>query len=115
METEDPQDDVAELEERLEGLTQSLERSRKVLMAARIAAFAGGIWLVASFAGLLGFEPVGALVAGAAVLVGIVLLGSTRTTARQTAAEIADVERLRAELIDRMELRTVADGSDRGH
>jgi hypothetical protein len=50
-----------------------------------------------------------------AVLVGIVLLGSTRTTARQTAAEIADVERLRAELIDGMELRTVADGSHREH
>ena len=110
METED-QGEIAELEERLEALAQSLERSRKVLMAARIAVFAGGTWLVASFAGLLGFEPVGALVAGAAVLGGIVLLGSTRTTVRQTAAEIAEVERLRAELIDGMELRTIADGS----
>ena len=60
--------------------------------------------------GLLGSNQVVALGSIAAMLGGIVSLGSNFSTLQQTTAAIGAAEALRADLIGRLDLRVVADG-----
>jgi hypothetical protein len=107
MEDRDPRDEIADLEERLARLAESLERSRKIMLAARLSMTIGGIWMLAALVGLLGFDPAVTIVAAAAIIGGIVLFGSTTTTVKQTSAAMKEAEALRTELIGKIELRTV--------
>jgi hypothetical protein len=59
--------------------------------------------------GLLGSNQVAALGSIAAVLGGIVSLGSNASTLRQTMAAISEAEALRSDLIGRIDLRVVGD------
>jgi len=57
------------------------------------------------------FDPSIMGVAGAAVLAGIVVVGSNRSTAKEVPSELTAVEAKRATLIGHLELRTVPDRS----
>lgn len=101
--------DIAQLEERIEALRQSIERCRKLSVAAKIAVAAGGALLVLSFLPWLSLGASGFFGGIAAMLGGAVLAGSNATTWTQTEAALAETERLRAQFIGSIGLRLVGD------
>jgi hypothetical protein len=107
VEDRDPHDEIADLEERIEELAVSLQRCRKIILVSRISIIIGAILLFASIFHVLGFDPVTMILAVTAILAGIVVFGSTTTTAKQTSASMKEAEALRTELICNLELRTV--------
>lgn len=100
-------DDIARIEQRIEELQLAIEHCRKLSLTAKVAIAAGGLWIVLTLAGLVSFVPWLAIGALAAVIGGTVLLGSNSTTWTQTENALKASEALRAELIDRMDLRVV--------
>jgi hypothetical protein len=97
------------LETEIEELTQVIERCRKIILISKIAVAAGGMWLLALTIGLIRFDPVAMIGAIAMVIGGTVVFGSNTTTAKQTAAAVRTIEALRAELINKIDLRIVTE------
>jgi hypothetical protein len=77
------------LEDRIAALTDALERCRKISVAAKILASAGATFLAAMLLGLAPSMPSTTIAAMAAVLGGIVLLGSNASTWEQTEGALA--------------------------
>ncbi len=109
-EEDDPTDEITQIEARLEALAESAERCRKIIMVSKAAIAAGGILLLVMLLGLFGSGPAAALGSIAAILGGIVSLGSNTSTLQQTMAAISAAEAHRSELIGRIDLRLVTDG-----
>jgi hypothetical protein len=97
---------IARRESQLEQLADELERCRKISVFSKLVMAGGAIWLGA---GLFGFVYLGSATLGAiaAILGGIVLNGSNRSTMQQLQATIDATESQRTELIGTIELRTV--------
>jgi hypothetical protein len=109
MDEDDPSDEISRIEVRLEELAEVAERCRKIILVSK-AAIAGGVAsLLVMMLGLLGSNQVAAIGSIAAVLGGIVSLGSNVSTLRQTTAAISAAELLRSDLIGRIDLRLVGD------
>jgi len=100
---------IALLEERIETLTASIERCRKISYAAKIAIAGGAAWFALFLLWIVPFGPTAFVAAVSAVLGGCVLLGSNATTWEQTETERAAAEAMRADLIGSIELRLVGD------
>lgn len=111
----DVRDEIARLEERIEALAVSIERCRKVSLAARIAILVGGAWLALTLLGLVTFTPALFFGAIAAAIGGVVLLGSNATTWNETDAALKQAEAARMALIGSIELTVVDDGVKRLH
>lgn len=108
--TEDaPTDEIAEIEARIEELSESAERCRKFILASKAAIAAGAVLLLGTILGLVGADQVAALGSIAVLLGGIVLLGSNVSTLRQIEGVISAAERRRSDLISRIGLRVVGD------
>ena len=109
MDEDNPIDEISRIEARLEELAEVSERCRKIILVSR-AAIAGGVaLLLVMMLGPSGFGPVAAIGSIAAVLGGIVSLGSNVSTLQQTMAAVSDAEALRSDLISRIDLRVVGD------
>ena len=104
-------EDIDRLEARIEALTASLERCRKISLAAKIAVAAGMAWFALVLLWIVSFSAAAFVAALSAVLGGLVLLGSNATTGQQTAADLQAAEAERAQLIGSIDLRLV--GEDR--
>jgi hypothetical protein len=100
MESTDLSDDVARLERRIEDLASAADRSRRLALIARVSVAAAGLWLVAGTFRLVPLEATGLVLAIGVVLGGIVLAGSSRSTAEELDAAIRKAEAERARLID---------------
>ena len=111
MDDNDFRDEIAQLEARSEALAESVERCRKISLAAKLTIAAGAAWIVLGLLGLVAFFPETVIGALAAIIGGTVLLGSNATTWTQTDAALHDAEAMRADLIGRLELPVV--GEDR--
>jgi hypothetical protein len=109
MDDDDFRNEIAQLEARSEALTESIERCRKISLAAKLTIAAGAIWIVLVLLGVIAFSPGTIIAAMAAVLGGIVLLGSNATTWTQTDAALHEAEAMRADLIGRIDMRVVGD------
>ena len=106
---DDPTDEISLIEERLEELAEVSERCRKIILVSK-AIIAGGLaLLLVVMLGLFGSDQAAALGSIAAVLGGIVSLGSNVSTLRQTTDAISAAEALRSNLIGRIDLRMVGD------
>ena len=108
---EDLRGEIAKLEERIERLSEQLERCRKVAYAAKGAITVGAVLMVAQLLGLIGAEVFWLLVAAILLLGGIVLAGSNSRTASEIEAGIAEAERMRVELIGEIDLTLVPERS----
>jgi len=109
MTEDDPTDEISEIEARIEELAEIAERCRKIILASK-AAIAGGVaLLLIMMLGLFGPNQVAALGSIAAVLGGIVSLGSNVSTLRQTEAAVSAAELRRSDLIGTIDLRVVGD------
>jgi uncharacterized protein involved in response to NO len=102
-------DDIARIEERIEALRDSVVRCRKVSLAARLMIGAGAVWLALTVLALVPLLPAVSLAAIAGVIGGVVLAGSNATTLGQTEAQLQASEAMRAQWIDRREMRLVGD------
>lgn len=100
---------IAQLEARIEALTLSIERCRKISMGSKLAIAGGAIWFLLMLVLIVPFNPTGFVAALSAVLGGIVLLGSNATTWEQTDADLHAAEAMRADLIGSIELRMVGE------
>ena len=109
MPEDDPTDDISLIEERLEELAEVSERCRKIILFSKAAIAGGAALLLVMILGLFGSSQVAALGSIAAVLGGIVSLGSNVSTLRQTTDAISAAEMLRSDLIGRIDLRVVGD------
>jgi hypothetical protein len=109
MAEDDPIDEISMVEARLEQLAEVAERCRKIILASKAAIAGGGVLLLVTMLGLLGPNQAIALGSIAAILGGIVSLGSNFSTLQQTTAAISAAEALRSDLISRLDLRVVAD------
>ena len=108
---DDPTDDIALIEERLEELAEVSERCRKIILFSKAAIAGGAALLLVMILGLFGSSQVAALGSIAAVLGGIVSLGSNVSTLRQTTDAIGAAEALRSDLIGRIDLRVVGEST----
>lgn len=115
MEREPTGEDIALIEARIEHLGEVIERCRKISLASKLAISAGALWAAATLLWLVPFFPGAMIGALAAVIGGIVLLGSNATTWAQTEASLRESETKRAELIGRLDLRVVDDGAPTLH
>ena len=102
---DDTTDDIALIEERLERLAEVAERCRKIILVSKAAIAGGFALLLVTMLGLFGASQTMALGSIAAVLGGIVSLGSNVSTLRQTTDAISAAEALRSDLIGRIDLQ----------
>ena len=109
----DLSDQIARIEAEIEQLAQTLEGCRKAMALSRVAIAVGGIWIVVYFLGVFRFDPALMVGAIAAIIGGIVILGSNSSTSKQTMAAMKFAEAERARLIDIINPRAV--GARRGH
>jgi multisubunit Na+/H+ antiporter MnhB subunit len=100
-------DDIVRIEERIDELREQAARCAKLSLAAKVAIGAGGAWLALTVLWLVPFTSFMLVAAMAAVIGGIVLLGSNATTWNETEAALRASEAMRAEWIGRLELRVV--------
>jgi hypothetical protein len=102
-------DDIDSLEQRIEALTAETARCRKFAAAARVMMAGGAVAIVLA---LTAGTPFGSelLIGGLAALIGgIVLMGSNAATRAQTEGALQAAETMRSDLIARMELRLVGE------
>jgi len=111
MDEESVRDQVADLEDRIEVLTESIERCRKISIGSKIAVAAGVTWFLAMLLRILPFDATAFVASLTAVLGGVVLLGSNATTWAQTEANLHAAETTRGDLIGTIELRVVGDNT----
>ena len=105
----EPHSEIARLEDRIEELAMRLEGCRKYAAAALAAMGLGAVLLIAALTGMIRLDAVTVMAAGAAVLGGIVLSGSNRSTTRELEAALAEAEAARAALIGSIDLRVVSE------
>ena len=110
MDEDESIDEISLLEARIEELAGISERCRKAILVSRTAIAGGGVLLLATVLGLFGSSSQTAAIGSiAAVLGGIVSLGSNVSTLRQTTDAIGAAEALRSDLIGSIDLRVVGD------
>ncbi len=109
MAEDDPINEISLIEARLDELAEVAERCRKMILVSKAAIAIGFAVLLVMMLGLFRSNQVAAMGSIAAVLGGIVSLGSNVGTLRQTMATMSAAELVRSNLIDRIELRVVGD------
>jgi hypothetical protein len=107
MDEDDPSEEISRLEARIEELAGTIENCRKIIAASKAAIVLGAALLVAIIVGVIGFDPMIFMAAIAALLGGIVLLGSNNSTAAQKTAELRAAEAQRDALINQIDLTVV--------
>ncbi len=115
MHDETAREAIERLEDELERLRVRRERCRKLSLAAKTAIAAGALWLALTLVGLAPFTPAFVFAALAAVIGGIVLLGSNATTWGETEAALHAAEAARAQAIGGIEMRVVEGGVRQVH
>ena len=104
-------DDIEAIEQRIETLAAESRRCRKLALAARFLIAGGAVGLVLLLLGALTYRPEFLIAAMAAMIGGVVLLGSNASTWEQNERELLQAESLRDGLIASLPLRLV--GEDR--
>ena len=109
MDSDFSSEDIARIEERIEELREAIARCRKLSVAAKLMIGAGAVWIALTLFLLIPYLPSMLFGSLAAVIGGIVLLGSNSTTWGETEAALAASEAMRAEWIGRQDMRLVGD------
>jgi hypothetical protein len=108
---DNPIDEISRIEARLDELAEVSERCRKIIVVSKVAIAGGSALLLVTILGLFGSNQVTAIGSIAVAIGGIVSLGSNVSTLRETVAAMSAAEMLRSDLISRIDLRLVGDGT----
>ncbi|MDF2811026.1 MAG: hypothetical protein K0S56_2057 [Microvirga sp.] len=100
-------DDITDLETEIDRLAEAAERCRKIMIVARGAIATGSVVLATLVLGVLRFDALILLASVTAILAGIAVFGSHRSTLQELRAKIAAQEARRSGLIDAMDLHVV--------
>ena len=100
-----PVEDIERLELRIETLQDSIARSRRLMLAGRVASVVGPLLLLALMFGLIVFTPARVLMALAMLIGGVVLTGSSKSSTDELERSLARAEAERNEAIDTLGLR----------
>jgi hypothetical protein len=100
-------DEIVRLEDRIERLSERIESCRKLILASRIAITAGTLALAGMLLGAMRFDPTVMAAAVAALLGGIAVWGSNRSTAQEAAEQLTLSDTRRSMLIQEIDLRNV--------
>jgi len=103
----DHRDEIVWLEEQIDELAARIESCRKFILAGKIALVTGSLGLIAVLVGAIQFDPSVMAVTVAAMLGGIVAVGSNRSTAKEATRELTWAQAKRAALIGQIGLRLV--------
>jgi hypothetical protein len=103
----DHRNEIERLEAYIDELEARIESCRKFILTGQIAVASGAIVLIAIVTGVIRFEPAPMALAIAAVLGGIVVAGSNRSTAKEATHELMAAETKRTALIGQLDLRVV--------
>src|SRR5262245_30062518 len=106
----DLHEQILHIEAHIEELTDIIERCRKIILISKVVIAPGGILILATIIGAVGFDPTILIGAIAAVIGGTVVFGSNMSTLKQTLTDMKVAETHRTELITRMDLKVVGDG-----
>src|SRR5262244_2736451 len=106
----DLHEQILHIEAHIDELTDIIEGCRKIILISKVAIAAGGILILATIIGAVGFDPTVLIGAIAAVIGGTVVFGSNTSTLKHTMADMKAAEAHRSELISRMDLKVVGDG-----
>jgi len=101
--------EIERLEAQIDEINSRLESCRKFVLVGRIAIFGGAVLLAVILLGAMTFDPRLLLAAIAAVLGGIIVWGSNRSTAEEASAQLAAAEADRAAMIGRLDLHIVTE------
>ncbi|WP_372424663.1 hypothetical protein [Salinarimonas chemoclinalis] len=104
---EDPRGRIERLEVEIAALEESAERCGKIMLVARVGVVAGLVVLAAAILGFLRLGGLAFVLAVSAILIGIVLYGSNRSTRDGLRGDIARRREARDALIDAIGPRTV--------
>ena len=102
-----PHDQIADLEAEIEDLAERAARCGRLMLVIKAAVLAGAVLLAFTVLGVIRFSPVLFVTGIAAVLGGVALYGSTRSTRDQLIAMLNRREAERAAKIDALTLREV--------
>jgi hypoxanthine-guanine phosphoribosyltransferase len=109
MDDGDPREEIVDLEARIEELAQAIESCAKVIQLSRVAIAIGAVLFLATMFGAIRFDPLVMISAIAALIGGVVFLGSNKSTSDAATAALKAAELRRAELISIIDLRIVGD------
>src|SRR5688572_13344177 len=107
MDEGDLREQILRLEARIDEHAEAIESCRKVILISKAVIGFGGILLLAIVLGAIRFNPMALIGAIAAILGGVVVFGSHKSTSEQAATAMKAAEAQRAELIGRIDLRVV--------
>ena len=107
----EPHDEIARLEAQIEELAETIEGCRKLILLAKIVIAGGALVMLAMLFGAIRDDTAVLAGAMAALLGGIVVSGSNRSTSNQALAKMKAAEARRSALIDGLELREVDAGT----
>lgn len=100
-------DEIVRIEGRIEQLTEKIESCRKLILASRIAVASSAVALTGLLFGAIRFDPGVMAAAVAALLGGIAVWGSNRSTAQEATRELNSSEVDRSMLIQKMNPRDI--------
>jgi hypothetical protein len=106
----DLHEQILHIEAHLEELTDTIEGCRRIILISKGVIAAGVIGILAITAGAVQFDPTVLIGSIAAVVGGMVIVGSNMSTLKQSVTDMEAAEARRAELIGRMELKVVGGG-----
>lgn len=90
---------ILQIEDEIEELAEIIEGCGKIILIAKAAMAAGGVLSLAITVGLVRFDSTVMIGAIAAVIGGIVVFGSNKSTLKQTTSAMEAAKARRAELI----------------
>jgi len=103
----EPHDEIARLEAQIEELAETIEGCRKLILLAKIVIAGGALVMLAMLFGAIRDDTAVLAGAMAALLGGILVSGSNRSTSNQALAKMKAAEVRRSALIDELELHEV--------
>jgi hypothetical protein len=106
---ERPVERIEQLEIRIEELRDSIQRSRRLVLAGRACAVIGPALLLCLMLGIINFTPVRMIVGLALAIGGVVLTGSSRASTQQLEFLLKQTEKERSEAIDGLDLIEAGD------